>query len=90
MTNSTPQSIAAARRIHNAQHAKAVEIAPFAQAFCRISSVGADYLLTVPESFWLRWAQEADKAGPKGEDVPSDTTKGMVIDMVSDKLDDGL
>lgn len=87
MTNaSTPRSIAAARRIHNAQHAKAEEIAPYARAFCEAAFVGADYLPGIPETFWLRWAQEVGKAGPKGRDVPSDTTKGMVIDLVEGAL----
>jgi hypothetical protein len=83
---STPQSIAKARRIHNAQHAKAVEIAPLAEQVCRIANAPAAHLLALPDDAWLQMAQAVGKAGKDGTNVPSDTTRAMVIDLVEAAL----
>lgn len=80
------KELAKARRIHNARHAKAIEIAPLAEAFVRSINGTEGDLIRLPEAGWLRLAQEAGKAGPKGLDVPSPETRGIVVDMVMKAL----
>lgn len=80
--NTPTNPVATARRILHAQEAKAAEIAPFAQTFCEVAGTDAKYLETLPDHVWLTWAREADKAGPKGEDVPSAWTRARVVDLV--------
>jgi hypothetical protein len=84
------KAVAKARRIHNAQHAKAVEIAPVAVEMCRRANTPADkveaYLGGLPDEVWLAMAAGVGKAGRDGTDAPSNTTRGMVIDLVAAEL----
>lgn len=80
------KAVATARRIYNFQHSKALAMAPIAEQVCRVSNSPAKHLMALPDDAWLQMAQAVGKAGPKGDDVPSPTTRGMVVDAVERAL----